>query len=505
VGTAGDAVVTARDAVISFGRASISRALSRVNRSDRSRAATAAPARGQRLAMAGQLALARAAILEWLLFDARMARAAIAAGLSIAAFAAWVGGRFRRAIDLVMTLDRGAFPGPLPLVLRRALAADQPDDSAWLRRARIRVISHCREQMIALQPQPQTARFYSQPDALLGPLVMVLKTATGGEKGVLVLLYSHVLPLFGRLFDLEQVLRRYHLVLEPSWSGYCNADVLCYRGFDDVVFVQAYEPRDRELIDSLTSNLVSVPTSNNWWVDHRVFVPISRATRDIDVIMIAGWAPYKRHARFFAGLRTLRRRGTRLRVALVGYSLGMSLADLQSLAAHFDVDDQIEWHEGLTQPEVNVLLNRSKVNVIWSRKEGVNRAIVEGMFAGVPCVVRAGFNYGHRYPYINEATGRFADESELPDCLAWMTDNYQRFDPRPWVMEHMSCQRSTAIVEDAVRGHAEGPWSGPLAVKVNGLHGMHYWDDADATRFAEDYRFLRSAIKPDSGSRVVVS
>ncbi len=503
MGAAGDALVTARDAVTSFDRAGISRALSRVSRSDRGRAATAATTRGQRLDMAGRLALARAAILEWLLFDSRMARATIAAGLSIVAFAAWIGGRFRRAIDLVMTLDRGGFPGPLPLVLRRALAADQPDDPAWLRRARTRVVSRCREQMTGLQPQPQTARFYSQPDGLLGPLVMVLKPATAEEKGVLVLLYSYVLPLFGRLFDLEKVLRRYHLVLEPSWSGYCNADVMCYRGLDDVVFVQAYEPRDRELIDSLKSNLVSVPTSNNWWVDHRMFAPISGVTRDIDVIMVAGWAPYKRHAQFFAALRTLRRRGVRLKVALVGYSLGLSLDDLRRLAAHYGIDDQIEWHEGLSQPDVNVLLNRSKVNVIWSRKEGVNRAIVEGMFAGVPCVVRAGFNYGFKYPYINEATGRFADESELSDCLAWMMDNYRRFDPRPWVMEHMSCQRSTAIVEGVVRRHVQGPWTGPLAVKVNGLHGMHYWNAGDDARFEEDYRFLRSTIRQEPGLRAV--
>ena len=30
------------------------------------------------------------------------------------------------------------------------------------------------------------------------------------------------------------------------------------------------------------------------------------------------------------------------------------------------------------------------------------------MFAGVPCIVRQGFNYGYRYPYINGQTGCFA-------------------------------------------------------------------------------------------------
>ena len=396
----------ARDAMVAE-RAAVSTA----------QAAAARPIGQSRSNLVVRLALIKSAAIEFLLFDSRIARVTIGAALSAVAIAAYIGGRFTKAIDLVMTLDRGAFPGPLPKILRRTLAPDSSQDPAWLRRVRTRVISRCREQMTGVQPQPQTARFYSNPEALLGPLVMVLKSATPEEKGVLVLLYSHVLPLFGRLFDLEQIVRRYHLVLEPSWSGYCNPDVMCYRLVDDVVFVQAYEPRDREFIDGLRSNLVSVPTSNNWWVDHRTFAPISGITKDIDVIMIAGWAPYKRHAPFFAALRQLRRRGVRLKVALVGYSLGSSIADLHAIAAHYQVDDQIEWHEGLTQSEVNVLLNRSKVNVIWSRKEGVNRAIVEGMFAGTPCVVRTGFNYGFKYP---TSTTRPAASPMSPSCqIAW--------------------------------------------------------------------------------------
>ena len=63
-------------------------------------------------------------------------------------------------------------------------------------------------------------------------------------------------------------------------------------------------------------------------------------------------------------------------------------------------------------------------------------------------------------------------------------------------MEQMSCQRSTAIVESTIRQYLQGPWSEPLAVKVNGLHGMHYWNDGDAARFEADYRFLRSTIRP---------
>jgi hypothetical protein len=76
-----------------------------------------------------------------------------------------------------------------------------------------------------------------------------------------------------------------------------------------------------------------------------------------------------------------------------------------------------------------------------------------------------------------------------------MVENHQRFEPRQWVMAHMTCQQSTAILERSIRQHTPGPWSTALAVKVNGLHGMHYWNEEDMQRFAGDYRFLKSTIK----------
>ena len=84
----------------------------------------------------------------------------------------------------------------------------------------------------------------------------------------------------------------------------------------------------------------------------------------------------------------------RLRVALVGYPSGSSRADILGLARHFEIDDQVEAFELLDTPDVARLLQRSKVHVLWSRKEGVNRAVIEAMFAGVPSILRQGFNFG---------------------------------------------------------------------------------------------------------------
>jgi hypothetical protein len=139
------------------------------------------------------------------------------------------------------------------------------------------------------------------------------------------------------------------------------------------------------------------------------------------------------------------------------------------------------------------------VNIIWSRREGVNRAIIEGMFADVPCIVREGFNYGFRYPYINEHTGLFATEAGLPDAILSIIDRPKPMRPREWVMAHMSCEQATDILGACIRQHADSlgeRWTENLAVHFSSLHTLSYQDEpACRARFEPDYQFLRSQMR----------
>jgi len=267
---------------------------------------------------------------------------------------------------------------------------------------------------------------------------------------------------------------------------------------DRPVFVQAYEPRDEEFIRSLGSNLMAVPVSNNWWVDHRIFKPLPNVTKDVDVIMVAGWANFKRHYSFFRGLRELRSRGVRLRVVLIGYPMGKTRETICKEAQCYGISDQLEIYESIGTEEVNYHFNRAKVNVIWSRREGANRAIIEGLFAGIPCILRKGFNYGYHYPYINDSTGCYSSEKDLSEKLLWMIDNYQNFSPREWVAKHMSCEKATIMLSESIKIVAVKlgeRWTENLVVKVNGLHGMQYWNTDDSQKYNADYNFLTSCIR----------
>jgi len=436
------------------------------------------------------------AVLEYLEYDASLVRWLVATGGTSLSAALWPLNKRDLAFRVMSRIHRAGGSDLATRTIQRSLArATHRERSGQSTGLWACYDAHIRRWLT----DPWSASLVTDPKKLLGYRVLVLKSPRERERGVIAIDYSYIFPLFAGLFDVERIARDYYLVLEPSWRGLCTADILSYSKFEFPVFVQTIEPRDTTFIKSLGSNLITVPIAANWWVDHRVMKPDPLVARDLDVIMVAAWSSGKRHWRFFKVLSQLRNRGHKLKVALVGYAAGRSRADIENYARHFGLTDQVEFFEGLSAHEVGRLLARSKVHILWSRKEGANRAIIEAMFANVPIILREGLSYGHPYPYVNGETGRFANEDNLAEVLLDMVNNYQHYHPREWALANMSCQRATQILEESIRCvalNAGERWTTGLAVKTVHLDTQHYWDPEEISRFGKDYIFLESQIRP---------
>lgn len=346
-----------------------------------------------------------------------------------------------------------------------------------------------------LVPNAANDVFLNNPARMLQSLAIVLKSPGVNERGVLLLKYSFAFLLFEHLFDLKRILDRYYLVLEPSWSGYCTPEILNFTRYDQPIFVQTPEPRDIAFLRRLGNNLIPIPIGANWWVDHRTFQPLEGIPKDVDLVVNSGWARFKRHERIFHALRTLRRHGQTLKVILIGYPMEIAKQEVLRMANHYGVGSQLEIYEKIPQADVNLCFNRAKVNVVWSRREGINRAIVEGMFAGTPGLQREGFNYGYQHDYINCQTGMYVREHKFPETLSWMIDHHSEFSPRQWVMDHMSCHRSAEILNEEIRRSAIArgeEWTRPLTTKINELNGMKSWEKDHI--FEDDYKFLLGCL-----------
>lgn len=360
-----------------------------------------------------------------------------------------------------------------------------------------------REFVDSVQPLSNTQKFFDDPDELFEGVVIVLKPFKGEpngsiEKGVLLIKYSYYFALFAKLFDWESVQNKFHIVLEPSWAGYCEKSILLYTHLPSDVFVMAYEDRDKSFLLGLESNLVPVDIGPSWWVDHRVFKPSENLNRDIDVLMVASWSSFKRHSYLLKALSQLNKKGKRLNLSLVGYPGDMTLEDIKALAHQHGVFEQTTFYEWITPEEVSDLMRRAKVNVLWSRFEGNNRSIIEGMFCDTPCVIRAGHNYGQHYDYINSQTGMFSSEAELSSTLEYMVENFERFSPREYVLNNRSCLKATELLNAVIRTRVEesgGLWTQDIVPKVNELHGMHYYNSGSAETFTESYNFLRESLR----------
>jgi glycosyltransferase involved in cell wall biosynthesis len=426
--------------------------------------------------------------LEYAKFESRICKQILGLSGLGTATAMRLMGRNARALEIETSVHRNALSGLADRVIERRVRNAIANEGRRLE-----------GYVETLTPQRSTEALFKDPQRLLGQRILVVKSPSDSEKGALILDYSFVFSLFARSFDVDRIAARYHIVIEPSWSGSCDRDVLALAGRKFPVFVQDSEPRDIEFIERMRTNLVPVPIAANWWVDTRVFRPLADVAKDADIFVNSAWARFKRHDAIFEALGTLRARGHRLKALLVGYSVDMKREDVLRLAAEHGVTDQIEVFEGLKPDQVNGVLNRAKVNLLWSRREGFNRAIIEGFSAGVPGILREGFNYGYRYPYINPQTGAFASDRTLPDRLLEMTRNPERYRPRDWVLQNMTPQLATQAIDEHIASYAARagePWTrGRLATKVTSLHSMAYWDEAERARFAADYEFLRSALR----------
>jgi glycosyltransferase involved in cell wall biosynthesis len=434
----------------------------------------------------------RPVLLEYLKFDSVLARKGLGLAASVLASAARAFGRD----DIWFRLRALVFNGNLlPSVDAQAarVCGELLRNDGWLNSA---CVQHVKE----LAATPATQAFFDDPERIIGGRTVVVKKRQGLERGVIVVDYNFAFPTLAHFFDLQRIAKHYYLVMVPSWTGLMVKDVLSFATLEQPIICLASEEKDFQFIKGLGSQLVPVRASANFFCDHRTFYPVPSSPRDIDVLSVAAWGEYKRHAKLFRALREVKRRRGHLKAVMVGYPADLTMKELKFYARHYGLADDIEFHEWISPEEVNALYSRTKVNVLWSRREGSGRSPIEGMLAGAPCVLRSGFNYGESYEHINPATGCFSTEAGLPDTLISYLDADLKMDPRSWVLKNMTPQIVTARIADELRRLAEQnsePWTEGLVEICGYLNGQIYWDPADKLKFEGDYEFLRSCLRPN--------
>lgn len=357
----------------------------------------------------------------------------------------------------------------LAFLLRARLARDAATAAACL--ARVHGLAHAprlRALVAArLRPwlDPDSAKLWEtvaarrHPQAAASRRLLrsrILRAPGEGRRGVLFVAFErNLLPLL-QLPRRERLFAEYEIFCAPSWSppDYAPLWAAALALAPRPLYVGISHPRDLAEIPELPTGLVPVPIQAGDWIDPDCYFPRPHAQRRIDILMLANWRAGKRHWLLF---RALRQMPPGLRVVLLGQDGGgRTLADVRREARWFGVEKRLEFVDNLEPAAVSALQDDSRINLIFSWREGSCAAVTEALFADCPVGMFAGARIGTS-AYINAATGRLLrDDASLPGQLAAFLERSASFTPRAWALEHIACDRSLARLAAALDPGAAG-------------------------------------------------
>jgi glycosyltransferase involved in cell wall biosynthesis len=285
-----------------------------------------------------------------------------------------------------------------------------------------------------------------------------------GEKGVMLVMFEYNwLRLLANVKDLGYLSEKFDVVLSTSWSPTDYALLaLALQSLRGTIFVQACNYAEVPWIEGFSPCLKCLPCIACDWINPDCYEPKPCAQRQTDILMVANWAPFKRHWQFFDALR---RMPHYLRITMIGQEEGRhTLAMLRDQAALFGVKQDINFVENITIDDVTRYQCDSKVSLILSRREGCCVAAVESLFADSPLGMMRDAHVGPK-AYINDQTGVLLSPARMDLQLLRFLENAEGFHARAWATENISCHKSIAKVNALLRSHAKqhnAPWTTDL-------------------------------------------
>lgn len=299
-------------------------------------------------------------------------------------------------------------------------------------------------------------------------LKMPKKNKGSIDKGIIDITFTDTNRFYYHNIDITLLKKYFHVVLEPSWAGYCLPEVLFWTMNQEPVFVQSTEVTDRRFLRVIDSNLVGLTFGASDWVNYTKFFSLDGVTKYYDSVYVANYSPGKRLHLYFKALMRIKRSGIKYKGAIVCARWGGGRDTALKLIDYYDVADMLDVHESLNAEQINKILNRSKCNILLSLKEGSNRSLFEAMFCDVP-VIALKNNVGMNKDYINESTGMLVDENRLADGLLRMQREYGHFSPRQWAMNNISPEVTTRKLVNIIKSSDPSfcPGEDDVIVKTN--------------------------------------
>lgn len=291
---------------------------------------------------------------------------------------------------------------------------------------------------------------------------LILKAPSeNGEKGVMITYFEYNFQrLLDGIEDYRRFTEQYTMVYCASWSPtnyQLFANLLAETS--GPVFVQAATHAEIPSLKAFHPRMRCLDTLPCDWLHPSHFDPKPYQERDIDILMVANWAPFKRHWALFNALREL---PESLKIVCVGQpETGHGLTQMRELQRFLGARQNIEFLQSIPVEEVSRLQCRAKISAIFSKREGGCVAATESLMAGAALAMVKGASIGS-LAHVNERTGFALDDHRLGEGLRFALAHAQECNPRAYALEHLSCEVTARKLNAQLKAEAlaDGrPWT----------------------------------------------
>ena len=298
--------------------------------------------------------------------------------------------------------------------------------------------------------------------------VMVKAPGDEGEKGVLITYFEYNFQrLLDGISDYRSFSDKYTVVYSTSWcptSYHLLANLVAET--TGPVFVQACNYDDIPSLNDFHPRIRCLDTLPCDWLQPSYYEPRPYGERDIDILVVSNWAPFKRHWALFNALREL---PASLKIVCVGQpEIGHSLEQMKAMQDLLGARQSIEYLQSIPIEQVTSLQCRAKVSAIFSKREGCCVAATESLMAGSALALIQGACIGP-LAYINDRTGFALDDRRIADGLRTALAQANERQPRAYAQERLSCEVSARKLNTLLKNEAlaEGrPWTRDIHTPV---------------------------------------
>lgn len=275
-----------------------------------------------------------------------------------------------------------------------------------------------------------------------------------GEKGVILCHFEYNwLRLLAGIDDFENFDKEWTVVFTTSWSPTDYALLaLALANMKGPIYVQPCNYQEIEKLRKFHPRIRALDSLPCDWLHPDYYEPKPWAERDIDILMISNWAPFKRHWDFFRILPNL---PADLRIVCVGQPENEhTLEKIRALAKRYQVPQDLEYLQSIPIAEVTKLQCSAKISVIFSLREGCCIAAAESLLAGDILAMRPNAHVGPR-AYINDRTGFAFERGREAEQILEALETGAKFDSADWARETIASPVTHAKLNTLLKGEAE--------------------------------------------------